>query len=383
MLHPKASALSVLAALACLPCGESAAATAPTPAPPAADTSRADSINEFLPANPGDRLDSALIRLARTAMSTDLGQFEPWLYDRATVYYKLARWTGNADFRRHAFELVARYYASIDSQGQFRLKPDDAKYAYVDGAVWYERETGDRRYRPQAEAIYRMWLREIPSQYSPSLRIWTERQMAYAFGAALGWYQLSGDPAAMARARELVNQWATMSRGSGAPLHTLAQHQEEFDPPWGPRRMTSPWMAALFFEYLQVYHRLTQDRLALQLVSDYADFLLKHAFYDGSLNHPNLRGRLLPYYLVGTDGVYERETPSEGDGEHAPDLMGLMAFAVHAKRELGLDAGPALKAYRALRESATFFVSRRQDVNPPRKISWWIGTSYDSTWLVR
>ena len=63
--------------------------------------------------------------------------------------------------------------------------------------------------------------------------------------------------------------------------------------------------------------------------------------------------------------------------------MGLMAFAVYAKRQLGLDAAPSLKAYRALRQSATFFVERRQDVNPPRKINWWIGTSYDSTWLVR
>ncbi|MEO6185777.1 MAG: hypothetical protein ABIP38_00575 [Steroidobacteraceae bacterium] len=316
-------------------------------------------------------------------MSAPLDQYESWLFDRATTYYKLARWTGDQGFRKHAFELVDRYYANIDARGQFRLKPDDGKYGYLDGAVWYERETGDRRYRPQAEAIYRMWLEEISSQYSPTMRIWTEREIAYALGAALGWYQLSGDAGAMERARSLVSQWASMSRGSGAPLHSLAQQQEEFSAPWADRRMTSPWMAALFFEYLQVYYRLTLDKAALQMVSEYADFLLKYGLYDGSLNHPNLRGRLMAYYLVGTDGVYTRETPSEGDGEHSPDVMGIMAFAVYAKRQLGLDTFASLKAYRALRESAAFFVSRRQDVNPPRKINWWIGTSYDSTWLVR
>lgn len=349
----------------------------------AAPAARAELLNDFLPANRRDTLDAALIRLARTAMSADVSQNEPWLFDRATVYYKLARWTGDAGFRKHALDLLERYYANIDSRGQFSLKPDDGKYGYVDGAVWYERETGDQRYRAKAEAVYRMWLQEIPSQYSPTQNIWTEREIAYALGAALGWYQLTGDDGAMKRARELLQQWRDMSEGSGAPLHTLRQQQEEFDPPWASRRMTSPWMAALFFEYVQFYHRLTGDRTALTMVSDYADFMLKHCLYDGSLNHPNLRGRLMPYYLCGTDGVYERETPSEGDGEHTPDVMGLMAFAVYAKRQLGLDSAPVLKAYRGLRESAAFFVDRRQDVDPPRKINWWIGSSYDSAWLVR
>ena len=340
-------------------------------------------VNPFLPANRRDRLDGALIRLARVAMSADLSTNEPWLFDRATVYYKLARWTDDPAFRSYALELVNKYYANIDARGQFLLKPDDGKYAYVDGAVWYEFETGDRRFRSQAEAIYHMWLAEIPSHYSPALRIWTEREIAYALGAALGWYELSQDPAAMARARALIQQWAEMSAGSGAPLHTLAQHQEEFEPPWGPRRMTSPWMAALFFEYLQHYHRLTGDKLALTLVSDYADFVIAHCLYDGSLNHPNLAGRLMPYYLCDEQGSYEKETPSEADGEHTPDVMGLMAYALYAKRQLGLDPKAALKAYRGLRDSAEFFVDRRADVNPPRKINWWIGTAYDSSYLAK
>jgi hypothetical protein len=180
----------------------------------------------------------------------------------------------------------------------------------------------------------------------------------------------------------LLEQWAELSAASGAPLHTLQQHQEEFDPPWGDRRMTSPWMAALFFEYLQHYERLTGDRRALEAVSSYADFLLEHCLYDGRVNHPNLAGYLLPYYLCGEDGYYERETPSEGDGEHAADVMGILASAVAAKRALGLDPKAALEAYRDLRTSAEYFVGRRNDVEPKRKINWWVGTSYDSTALV-
>jgi len=349
-----------------------------------APASLAPNINPFRPADKGDRLDKSMIRLARTAMDVDLDSNEPWLYDRATTYYKLALWSGDQDFRTHAFSLVEKYYGLITPEGRFSLKPSDVKYAYVDGAVWYEHETGDARFRPQAEAIYNWWTTEFPLRYSPAQHFWTERNIAYALGAAIGWYELSGDDEAIARARDIVSQWQSMSEGSGAPLHSLAQHQEEFEPPWADRQMTSPWMAAVFFEYLQQYERLTGDDRASRIVSDYADFLLDNCLYDGSVNHPNLRGYLMPYYLCGPSAsFYSRETPSEGDGEHTPDVMGIFAYAVWAKRNLGLDPKPALAAYEGLRHSAGYFVSRRQDVNPPRKISWWFGSSYDSTYLVK
>lgn len=359
----------------------------PPPPPPLAMLASgkgAPNINPFSPANKRDELDAALIRLARTTLSADLSRNEPWLFDRATVFYKLSLWTGEDDFRKYAFNLVGRYYSMINDKGHFALKPDDAKYAYIDGAVWYERETKDRQFRPKAEAIYKLWLAEMPARYSPAVRFWTEREIAYSLAAAMGWYELTEDPKAMGRAREMIQQWITMSEGIGAPLHTLAQHQEEFEPPYGPQQMTSPWMAALFFEQVKIYHRLTNDPRALRMISDYADFLLANCLYDGSVNHPNLKGYLMPYYMCGENrSYYDRETPSESDGEHTPDVMGLFAFAVHAKKQLGLDATPAMNAYRELRRSATFFVARRQDVDPPRKINWWIGTSYDAAYLVQ
>jgi len=386
----KAISIFVCTCLLAIPCAGIAQSddpppTMPTRVPPIGHTDRElpPNINDFLPAQRKDRLDKSIMRLASVAMKANLSEFEPWLYDRATTFYKLSVWSGEDKFRKHAFTLLEDYYSQINERGEFRLKPGDPKYSYVDGAVWYEFATGDPRYRPAAEAVYRLWLDELPSVYSETQNFWTERQIAFALGAALGWYELSGDQAALDRAETLVQQWSAMSESSGAPLHTLAQHQEEFEPPWGDKRMTSPWMAAFFFEYLQHYHRLTDNPMALQLVSSYADFLLANCLYDGSVNHRNLAGYMLPYYLCGEGGTfYERETPSEGDGEHTPDVMGIMAFAVSAKRRLGLDAEPSLHAYRELRSSARYFVGRRSNVSPPRKISWWFATSYDSTLLV-
>jgi len=372
--------------IACVNSSESQVNEGDSPA--SADTAQAlqslpANINMFVPVEYGDKLDKSLIRLARTAMDVNLETNEPWLYDRATTFYKLALWSNDQDFRSHAFSLVEQYYELITPEGHFSLKPSDVKYAYVDGAVWYEHETGDTRFRRKAEAIYRWWKTEFAATYSPTQHFWTERHIAYALGAALGWYELSGDVEAIDRAHDLVTQWQSMSESSGAPLHSLAQHQEEFEPPWADKMMTSPWMAAIFFEYLQQYERLAGNETASKIVSEYADFLLDNCLYDGSVNHPNLRGYLMPYYLCGPSAsFYSRETPSEGDGEHTPDVMGILAYAVSAKRKLGLDPGPAMDAYIELRRSARYFVSRRQNVDPPRKISWWVGSSYDSTFLV-
>jgi len=55
--------------------------------------------------------------------------------------------------------------------------------------------------------------------------------------------------------------------------------------------------------------------------------------------------------------------------------------AIGARSRLG-PGKPAFDADRDLRRSAEHFVDRRTDVEPPRTIDWWVGTSYDSTALV-
>ena len=152
-------------------------------------------------------------------MNTDVTTYEPWLFDRATTYYKLGLWSNDAALIEHALSLVSRYYGYVDSTGNFILKSGDTKYLYVDGAVWYEHRTGNQSLRPKAQAIYQRWLSALPSTYSSAQGFWTEREIAYALGAALGWYELTNDSAALARARALVQQWASMSSATGAPLH--------------------------------------------------------------------------------------------------------------------------------------------------------------------
>ncbi len=98
----------------------------PNASPVAAARPLPSNINDFRPAG-RDALAGALKRLARGAIAADLSAFEPWLFDRATSYYKLSLWTGDPELKRHALTLVERYYALIDDRGEFTLKPGDAK----------------------------------------------------------------------------------------------------------------------------------------------------------------------------------------------------------------------------------------------------------------
>ena len=58
-----------------------------------------------------------------------------------------------------ALLLVPLYYSSIDATGLF-MAPQatwygDTKYSYVDPALWYEQETGDRQFRSKALAVWK------------------------------------------------------------------------------------------------------------------------------------------------------------------------------------------------------------------------------------
>src|SRR5687768_980956 len=99
-------------------CGVGYTTLAQTQTPSAASSSALPSnINPFEPAGRRDALDSALVRLGRVAMTADLSTNEPWLFDRATTYYKLALWSGDSELEKHAMDLVERYYSAIRPNG--------------------------------------------------------------------------------------------------------------------------------------------------------------------------------------------------------------------------------------------------------------------------
>ncbi len=307
--------------------------------------------------------------------------YEPWLFDRASVAYYLYQATGDTRWRDSFSTYFSFYRTHIDSQGIFTPKGNaDTKYSYVTPFLYYERLTQDTQYRPIAKRIYDAWFAEFPNNYSTSIGLWTEREISLALEAAVSYYELTGDAQALARARALIDHWDQACGSNAVPLHTLEQHGEEFGNAWATRRMTSPWMAGLYFQAAMRLHRLTGDTQPLVQIARYADWLDRYGFVDAAVTHPEHAGYIIPYYLVGEDGPYTAETPDWGDADHAYDVGNLLQAAIYAKTQLGqgttlIEArraqmqATALNNFEYWTRTATYLPKYR--LTPPRKFNWW------------
>lgn len=305
--------------------------------------------------------------------------YEPWLFDRASVGYYLYEATNDTRWRDRFLADFLWYRTRIDAQGIFTPKGyDDTKYGYVTPFVLYERLTGDAQFRPVAKRIYDSWVREFGLTYSPSIALWTEREIGLALESAVAWYDLTGEADALTRANALVLQWTTVSGTAGAPLVTYTQHEGGGPGGTTPTELVnSPWMSALYFQAARRLHEETGNTEVLAQVSRYFDWCDANCFYDGSLAHVEFTGITFPRYLTPSligDGGYD-----EGNMAHALDVAGFIKFAIYAKTVRGeptaaAQARLAQMAVTAERDFANWTRTTtylpRYRVSPPRKVNW-------------
>lgn len=307
--------------------------------------------------------------------------FEPWLFDRPTVGHRLFELTGDTRWRDQFLSDFAWYRARIDANGIFTPKGSgDTKYGYITPFLLYERMTGDLQYRPIAKRIYDSWILSWSSSHQPDggAELWTEREIGLALEAAVSWYEISGEAAALTRAAALVQQWTTAAGDVGAPLTTYTQHEGGGPGGTSPMNLTnSPWMSALYFQAARRYFEVSNDAEVLSQVSRYATWLDANAFYDAALAHPQYSGSVFPRYLTGEqigDAGY-----GAGDAGHCLDVAGLLRFAMFAKTERG-EALTAIQTRHAqMHECAavdfdewtrTTTTLPRYRITPARKFNW-------------
>lgn len=312
--------------------------------------------------------------------------YEPWLFDRATVGYRLFEMTGNTRWRDQFLVDFAFYRAHIDAQGIFTPKGSgDTKYGYVTPFMLYEKATGDQQYRPIARRIYDSWIREWPNDFEPNASMWTEREIAFALEAAVAWYEMTGEAAALTRSAALVNQWTVASGSVGAPLVTYTQHEGGGPGGTSPTNLTnSPWMSALYFQAARRYYEISNNSEVLAQASRYADWLNANAFYDAALVHPQYAGLVFPRYLTGEligDAGYDY-----GNMAHCLDVGAILKFALFAKQQRGESLTTIQNRYNQMRACASAdFVewTRTADylpmyrISPPRKFNWQLRGYYE------
>lgn len=326
--------------------------------------------------------------------------YEPWLFDRATVGYRLHQLTNDPQWKAQADSDFAWYVNHIDAQGIFTPKgAGDTKYSYVTPFVLAGTLTPAQR--ATADRIYQAWINDWPNVASlNNSALWTERENGLALEAAVAYFELTANPAALLRAQALVDQWdavCVQTGNQGAPRVSYTKHEGGGPGGTTPTDPTSsPWMAALYFQAARRFVKAQPSAApqVYQQVSKYFDYLdspyngQSKGFYDATLAHPENAGFFFPAYLTETqigDAGYDA-----GNQAHALDVAGLIAFAITAKQALGLPTDRAVLRLNQMKATAARTFSDapgayertanwlpRYRVTPPRMANWWIRGLYE------
>ncbi|HTM19162.1 MAG TPA: hypothetical protein VL172_01600 [Kofleriaceae bacterium] len=323
---------------------------------------------------------------------------EPWLYDRALSLFNLYIRTGDVTWLRRAHRAVRFYANHIDAAGYFDLKDyQDLKYSYGLSLLIDIMLTGDTSVAPVIERVAdagTSW-----ATYTEGASFWTERHQAYALLAALAAWETSGDAAAGERAQALVAATIAHSHtppfgypDDGCLVHSQEQHGEG---DVGPEdAVCSPWMSALLAEAMWRYYLDSRDDAALEFLARFADAFAANALYDGGVEDSELAGYLMPYYLATS--IYKfSDDGAWADWEHTCDVAGLIARGAFARHALGGDATSlattATTMLTACQADLDYWHRPGSDtsaglapwrLSPPRKFSWWFGTTADMPWLL-
>jgi hypothetical protein len=317
-------------------------------------------------------------------------EFEGWLYDRPSVLWNAYVQTGDAKWLRHAHRATQFYASHIALEGRrgsFAKRPGDAKYAHAGGLFMAYLLTGDARLIERIRAVADL-VATVPTRLPPfekTTGLWTERHMSVAIGGALTAWEATGDAVHRTRVQRIVEGmradvsqpppgYPGAAEMAGVLLHRPEVHEEGSF----PDVVMSPWMAALMTEALWRYHLHSDDRRALQLLGDYAQFVAERAIEQEGVDWS-------PRYLSGLKGNYEG-----AEAEHAFNVLGLLARGRWARQRLGQPTGEIDTQIARLRVTADANFSRwvrpsagvpRYRLSPTRKAGWWYGTTYDLAWF--
>jgi len=256
--------------------------------------------------------------------------YSEWLFDRATVYYKMYVRTGKRKFLEAAYHAAhfVRLHTKMDGSdaGTFTLKGPDLKYVYPRAMHIHYLLTGDERMLETGKIMAQYCLKNQNPIYQPSSitpsplgadpergrKFWTLRHQGYGLLGILHGWELSGDRAYWTKAQECVNAYYSHQHqppDGHPPDGSLRQDWSLYDPNEATfKGATSAWMMALLLDPLFHYWTLTNDRRVPEMVIKWCDFLDRKGMVpDGSK----------AYYVIN---CFAGLDPKEKPGELGPDM---------------------------------------------------------------
>jgi hypothetical protein len=339
-------------------------------------------------------------------------EVEGWLYDRPMVLADLYISTGDVKWMRHMHR-AAQFYASwvaMDStrtprvRGTFiKATANDVKYSLNGGLFAAYLLTGDARIYDRIEAIADFLETQASAMrlfpITKATGLWTERNLSTTISGLVYGYEATGRDTYKNRVKQILDGMKTdvttppagypsAQQMAGVLFHRPEVHEGSS---WNDLYM-SPWMSALLGDSLWRYFMLSDDTLALDFLSNYAQVIAEKAIYSGQFTDPYSQSKatfFAPYYGVGLTLKYSQNGIFE-EREHALDVAGILARGRWARQMLGLPTTlqdeyipqllrTAMTNFPYWTRTTAGWPLRR--ISPTRKFAWWFLTTHDFTWF--
>jgi hypothetical protein len=309
----------------------------------------------------------------------DSRQFDHWLFDRTTCWYKMYVRTGDREFVEAAYQ--AAHFVRTHSvsegpnAGAFTPKGSpDLKYVYPRAMHIHYLLTGDER----AQALGKAMARLILNNWNPVYRggFWTPRHQGYGFLGVLHGWELTGDPVYWNKAKGYADAlWRHQRQPPDGrpPDGSFRQDWGQYDAREASfKGATSAWMMAILLDPMFHYWMLTGDPRIPDMVVKWCDFLDRQGLQpDGGS----------AYYVINCFAGEPGEKPSTAGGDmtrHNTEMSYQFAMGVYFSRD------PARREVYRKRLQTLFEAVQGKDLNQPaRAFNWAFQASSQLVWFLQ
>jgi hypothetical protein len=306
-------------------------------------------------------------------------QFDHWLFDRTTCWYKMYVRTGDRKFIEAAYQAAhfVRTHTRTDgpNAGAFMPKGSaDLKYVYPRAMHLHYLLTGEERARDLGQTMARL----ILNNWNPVYRggFWTPRHQGYGLlGVVHGW-ELTGDPVYWKKAQsyaDALHQHQSQPPDGRPPDGSLRENWAEYDASEAKfKGATSAWMMAILLDPMFHYWTLTGDQRIPGMALKWLDFLDRQGL------QPDGRSA---YYVINCFAGEAGELPSTVSGDmtrHNTEMAYQFAMGIYFSPD------PARREVYRKRLETLFSTVRDRDLNQPaRAFNWAFQASSQMVYFLR
>jgi hypothetical protein len=293
-------------------------------------------------------------------------QYDHWLFDRTTCWYKMYVRTGEPKFLEAAYQGAhfVRTHSRMEGPeaGAFIPKGKaDLKYVYPRAQHIHYLLTGDERALEAGKIMAKLILNNWDPVYHGGF--WTPRHEGYGLLGVLHGWELTGDLAYWKKARayaDALYQLQNHPPDGRPPDGALRENWEQYDPSEAKfPSATSAWMMAILLDPMFHYWTVSGDNRIPEMVLKWCDFLDRQGM------QPDGRSA---YYVINCFAAEPGQPPSTVNGDmtrHDTEMSYEFAMGIYFSPD------PARRAVYQKRFQTLFSIALDKDFNQTARAFNW------------